>query len=737
MSSVVAIVKSIVGQVFAMSPEGIQRLLIEGDRLFKGDQLQTGLEGMVTLELTDGRTVDLGRDSQWSESDADASTGAQAPQPATQTPADDVAQLQKAIEAGVDPTKELEATAAGPSAGGAGGGAAGGGHSFVMLDATGDRVDPTIGFSTGTEPLAGAALVEEDGTPTVNATLPSNDGQQPTPDIPDSPNSSPQGQDASITTDEDTPITGQLGATDPDGDPLTYAPGDAPRNGTVAINPDGSYTYTPNPNFNGTDNFTVIVDDGKGGTDTIVVTIGVNPVNDAPVAANDGPTAVTEDTPATGNVLTNDRDSDGDTLTVTQFTLGGTTYTAGQTANLTGVGTLVINANGSYTFTPAPNYSGPVPTATYTVSDGTTTDTAELNFADVTPVDDASVLSPDSNTVAEDNPATGNVLGNDSDADNTLTVASFTVSGVTGSFTAGSSAVIAGVGTLTIAANGNYTFTPVANWNGAVPEVTYTTNTGSETTLNITVTPVNDAPLATNDGPIAVTEDTPVNGNVLTNDSDIDGDSLTVTQFEVNGTTYQAGDTSTINGVGSLVINANGSFTFTPASNYTGPVPTATYTVTDGTTTDTAELNFADVTPVDDASVLVADTNTVAEDNPATGNVLGNDSDVDNALTVASFSVAGVTGSFTAGSSAVIAGVGVLTVATNGNYTFTPVQNWNGEVPEVTYVTSTGSSSTLDITVTPVDDASVLVADTNTVAEDNPATGNVLGNDSDVDNALT
>ncbi|MDH4651351.1 Ig-like domain-containing protein, partial [Pseudomonas sp. BN606] len=280
-------------------------------------------------------------------------------------------------------------------------------------------------------------------------------------------------------------------------------------------------------------------------------------------------------------------DPEGNALTVTGFSFGGSSYLAGETATISGVGSLVINSDGSFTFTPALNYNGPVPTATYTLSDGNLTDTAELSFADVTPVDDASVLVADTNTVAEDNPATGNVLGNDSDVDNVLTVASFSINGVPGTFTAGSSAVIAGVGTLTIAANGNYTFTPVANWNGDIPQIAYTTNTGSSSTLDITVTPENDAPVASNDGPIAVTEDTPAIGNVLTNDSDIDGDSLTVTQFEVGGSTYLAGQTATLTGVGTLVINANGSFTFTPALNYNGPVPTATYTVTDGTATDT------------------------------------------------------------------------------------------------------------------------------------------------------
>jgi surface adhesion protein len=153
MSSVVAIVKSIVGQVFAVSPEGIRRVLVEGDRLFVGDQVDTGAAGAVTLELADGRTLDLGRDTQWSGSDPDSSADlAQA----TAQAAPSVEELQQAIVAGADPTTDLEATAAGPTAAGTGG-AAGGGHSFVMLDATAGRVDPTIGFPTagiGTAALA-------------------------------------------------------------------------------------------------------------------------------------------------------------------------------------------------------------------------------------------------------------------------------------------------------------------------------------------------------------------------------------------------------------------------------------------------------------------------------------------------------------------------------------------------------------------------------------------------------
>ncbi|MDI2144459.1 retention module-containing protein, partial [Pseudomonas sp. ITA] len=166
MSSVVAIVKSIVGQVFVVSPEGVRRVLVEGDRLFVGDQVDTGVSGAVSLELADGRTLDLGRETQWSASTPDSSTDLAE---ATAQAAPSVAELQQAIAAGADPTTALEATAAGPSAAGTGG-AAGGGHSFVMLDATAGRVDPTIGFPTAGINSAGQAAQNITGGQTTDTT---------------------------------------------------------------------------------------------------------------------------------------------------------------------------------------------------------------------------------------------------------------------------------------------------------------------------------------------------------------------------------------------------------------------------------------------------------------------------------------------------------------------------------------------------------------------------------------
>ncbi|HIF9079121.1 TPA: Ig-like domain-containing protein, partial [Photobacterium damselae] len=85
-------------------------------------------------------------------------------------------------------------------------------------------------------------------------------------------NDAPVGEDVSAETQEETAVTGQLTATDVDGDNLTFKPGTNPENGSVTVNPDGSWEYVPNSDFNGEDSFTVVVDDGNGGTDTITVT---------------------------------------------------------------------------------------------------------------------------------------------------------------------------------------------------------------------------------------------------------------------------------------------------------------------------------------------------------------------------------------------------------------------------------------------------------------------------------
>ncbi|WP_297839554.1 retention module-containing protein, partial [Pseudomonas sp.] len=173
MSSVVAIVKSIVGQVIAISPEGIKRVLIEGDHLLAGEQIETGASGAVSLQLNDGRVLDVGRDSEWSAVNPQVSTqvSGQTDAQLAASSAPSTAELQKAIADGVDPTKAFEAAAAGTQVVDVGpGGEAGGGHSFVVLDATAATVAPTIGYSTaGLGNGTGTTTEQTDGTTQLRA----------------------------------------------------------------------------------------------------------------------------------------------------------------------------------------------------------------------------------------------------------------------------------------------------------------------------------------------------------------------------------------------------------------------------------------------------------------------------------------------------------------------------------------------------------------------------------------
>ncbi|PKP02032.1 MAG: hypothetical protein CVU14_04110, partial [Bacteroidetes bacterium HGW-Bacteroidetes-9] len=221
----------------------------------------------------------------------------------------------------------------------------------------------------------------------------------------------------------------------------------------------------------GTYNFQWTISNGVCTPSSDIVQIIV--LNCGPIAVDDSYTTP-EDTPLSGNLLTNDSDPDGDPLALTQFIVGGTAYPAGSTANIPGVGVIVVYSNGLFNFTPELNYTGAVPTIPYTISDGTLTATANLDIT-VTPVNDPPVAVDDIVTTPEDTPVSGNVLNNDSDPDGgPVTVTQFLVFGDATVYGPGDLATITGVGTLMINGDGTFTFTPDPGYNGPVPIVTYT-----------------------------------------------------------------------------------------------------------------------------------------------------------------------------------------------------------------------------------------------------------------------
>ncbi|WP_425053528.1 cadherin-like domain-containing protein [Psychromarinibacter sp. S121] len=153
--------------------------------------------------------------------------------------------------------------------------------------------------------------------------------------------------------------------TDGNGDPLSASVVTDVTDGTLVLNGDGSFTYTPDADFNGTDSFVYQVSDGLGGTDTATVTITVDPEADDPVAADDT-AATSRDVPVVIDVLANDDDADGDPVTVTGI--------GAAPSN----GAAVVNANGTITYTPDAGFFG-TDTFTYAVEDGTGgTDTATV-----------------------------------------------------------------------------------------------------------------------------------------------------------------------------------------------------------------------------------------------------------------------------------------------------------------------------------------------------------------------
>ncbi|HQF62555.1 MAG TPA: Ig-like domain-containing protein, partial [Anaerolineaceae bacterium] len=488
-----------------------------------------------------------------------------------------------------------------------------------------------------------------------------------------------------VTTAEDTALPITLTGVDLYPGALTYTVATQPTNGTLSGTAP-ALTYTPDADFNGTDSFTFTVSDGTETSAPATIDITVTAVNDAPVAVDD--TASTdEDTAATildSTLLDNDTDVDLDTLTLTEV------------SNPTN-GAVVLAA-GTITFTPTAGFSG---TAgfDYTVSDGILTDTGHVTVT-VGAVNDAPVAVDDTASTNEDTPLDildSALLDNDTDPDgDTLTLTE--VSNPTN-------------GTVALAA-GTITFTPAADFNGTAG-FDYTVSDGTLTDtghVTITVIAVNDAPVAVDDT-ASTNEDTAatiLDSALLDNDTDPDGDTLTLT--EVSNPTN-----------GAVVLDA-GTITFTPAADFNGTAG-FDYTVSDGTLTDTGHVTIT-VIAVNDAPVAEDDAFTMAEDTVLNDTLTA--SDVDS--TVLTFSGSGDTAH------------GAVVINTDGTFTYTPAADYFGE-DSFEFTVSDGELSdtgTITITITDVPDnaAPVAVDDAYEMDEDTVLTINapgVLNNDTDAD----
>ncbi|MBB3994588.1 Ca2+-binding RTX toxin-like protein [Sulfitobacter undariae] len=445
-------------------------------------------------------------------------------------------------------------------------------------------------------------------------------------------NTAPDAVDDAAATTVLTPVTVNVLAndTDPEGDDLSVVSATSP-DGDVVVNDDGTLSFTPAPGFTGEATVSYTISDGTL-TDTAEVAITVSNATDnfAPVATDD--TAETdEETLVNIDVLGNDTDPEDDPLTVIEATSND--------------GTVVINDDGTLDFTPNDDFFGEA-VIDYTVTDGNGGFDDSRVIVTVNNVNDAPIANDDQAVTGTGEPVTIPVLGNDSDPDgDPLDVIDATSPD----------------GDVVINDDGTITFTPNDGFTGDTT-IDYTVSDGNGGTdtaqVSVSVGEVSGPPVAVDD--LAETdEDTPVVIDVLDNDSDPDGDPLTVT-----AATSPNGD---------VVINDDGTITFTPAPDFNGEA-TITYDITDGNGgVDVAEVTVT-VNPVNDGPLAEDDTAVANTGSTLIVPVLDNDSDPEgDPLTVISASSPN----------------GAVVINADGTLSFTPEDGFIGEAV-INYTISDG-----------------------------------------------
>ncbi|MEY3175670.1 MAG: hypothetical protein RLZZ436_3584, partial [Planctomycetota bacterium] len=447
---------------------------------------------------------------------------------------------------------------------------------------------------------------------------------------------------------------------DADGDGLTARIVTPPAHGTLTLNADGSFLYTPTTGYYGPDNFLYVAADSTTDSAPVVVSLNVIHMNQPPIGNSDAYFG-TEDLPVSApapGVLANDLDTDGDPLTVRLLA-----------APVRGL--LTLQPDGSFVYLPADNDFGLL-TFTYVINDGFIDSAPVTVTLDLAGINDAPVALPDRYTTAEDvilNVPVGGLTANDADPDgDVLTVV----------------AVLQPVyGTLLLGPNGQFTYTPPLNYSGE-DSFTYLVTDGllasAPVLVTITVTPVNDPPATAADA-FTLNEDTTLSialPGLLANDSDPEGSPLTAIRV--------AGPAR-----GTLIFNANGSFTWTPPANFNG-TDSFTYRASDGLLTSAPTTVTLTVLPVNDSPVAADDAYTTSFNTPITvvaPGLLANDRDPDADPLTAVLAVPPANGT--------------LILNPGGSFTWTPAVGFSG-TDSFQYQASDGitlsAAATVTITVT-------------------------------------
>ncbi len=511
----------------------------------------------------------------------------------------------------------------------------------------------------------------------------------------------PVGEDDGYTTQEDKALSvsapGVLdNDNDPEDSPLTAVLDAPPAVGVLDLQADGSFTYTPQPNYHGAVSFDYHAYDGMFGSNSSRVTLSIESVNDAPVAVDDGYRTI-EDVPKlepAPGVLFNDQDDDSDPLTAVLD-------------EAPKKGELDLRPDGSFTYTPKPDSNG-VFSFTYRAYDGQVESRKATVTLEVTGENDAPRAQDDGYSTKEDEVfglrAPG-VLENDDDPDgDDLTVILDRPPEV---------------GELALLPDGSLLYTPTLNYHGQVSFVYHSTDgivESNRATVTLDVTAVNDVPEALSDNYKTLTNQVRqvAAPGVLGNDRDVEGDGLTAVL-------------DTEPDKGTLKLNADGSFIYTPQSDTEGVFPFK-YHVHDGTDDSEQAIVTLTVAATNEAPAGEGDEYSTAEETelvvPAPG-VLDNDDDPDGDLLTVRLGAPPLHGD--------------LLLDSDGAFAFSPAKDYYGP-DSFTYRVYDGLEESqlvsVNLTVTPINDAPEAMNDAYLTTDEKALEirgAGVLANDRDVD----